>query len=85
MTAAVCCACEPGPDAERVVRLADAEFLEEDLGHLAVVVLARVDEDVLELVAPPPSSAAIGAIFIMFGRVPTTDRTFGAWPSRVRA
>ena len=40
-------------DAERVVRLADAELLEEDLGHLAVVVLPRVDEDVLELVAAP--------------------------------
>ena len=42
-----------GADAERVVGLADAELLEEDLGHLAVVVLARVDEHVLELVAPP--------------------------------
>ena len=41
------------PDAERVVRLPHAELLEEDLGHLSVVVLARVDEDVLELVAPP--------------------------------
>ena len=40
-------------DAERVVRLADAELLEEDLGHLAVVVLARVDEHVLELVGAP--------------------------------
>ena len=34
----------PGADSERVVRLADAELLEEDLGQLAVVVLAGVDE-----------------------------------------
>ena len=40
-------------DAERVVGLADAELLEEDLGHLAVVVLAGVDEHVLELVRAP--------------------------------
>ena len=41
------------PDPERVVRLPHAKLLEEDLGHLAVVVLACVDEHVLELVAPP--------------------------------
>ena len=40
-----------GADAERVVGLADAELLEEDLGQLPVVVLAGMDEDVLELVA----------------------------------
>jgi hypothetical protein len=43
----------PGPDAERIFRLPHAELLDEDLGHLAVVVLAGVDEDVFELVATP--------------------------------
>ena len=43
----------PRAHSERVVGLADSELLEEDLGHLAVVVLAGVDEDVLELVAAP--------------------------------
>ena len=43
-------------DPERVVGVADAELLEEDLGHLAVVVLARVDEHVLELIAPPAAA-----------------------------
>jgi hypothetical protein len=43
----------PGPDTERVVRLAHAELLEEDLGHLPVVVLTCVHQDVLELVRAP--------------------------------
>ena len=40
----------PGADAEHAVGVADAELLEEDRGHLAVVVLAGVDEHVLEAV-----------------------------------
>jgi hypothetical protein len=39
-------------DAERVVRIPDAQLLEEDLGHLAVVVLSGVDEHVFEVVGP---------------------------------
>ena len=42
-----------GSDPERIVGLADPELLEEDLGQLPVVVLPRVHEDVLELVAAP--------------------------------
>ena len=37
-------------DLEHVVGLADAELLEEHVGHRAVVVLAGVHEHVLELV-----------------------------------
>jgi len=43
----------PGAHSERIIRLADSELLEEDLGQLAVVVLARMDEHVLEVVGAP--------------------------------
>ena len=39
------------PDSQSVVRVTDPELLEEDGRHLVVVVLAGVDEDMLELVA----------------------------------
>ena len=74
-----------GADAEDVVRLADAELLEEDLRHRVVVVLAGVDEHVLEARrAAGAARARTGAVFMKFGRVPTTDEDLLA-PSHERA
>ena len=42
-------AVRPGADAQFVVRPRDVQFVEEQVGHLAVVVLAGVDEDLLVL------------------------------------
>ena len=47
------------------------ELVEEDLGHLAVVVLAGVDDQMLERAARRRISATSGAIFTKFGRAPT--------------
>ena len=53
---------------------ADAELLEEDRRHRVVVVLAGVDQHVLELVgAGAAARATTGAIFMKFGRAPTTE------------
>lgn len=41
-----------GPDSEMHVRRGDAEILEEDIAHDRVVVLARVDDDVLHAAFP---------------------------------
>ena len=45
----------PGADVEVVVRLRDVEDLEEHLAHRLVVVLARVDEDLLVVAAHLPA------------------------------
>ncbi len=42
----------PGACAEEVVRLPERELVDEHLRHLVVVVLARMDEHVLEIVRP---------------------------------
>ncbi len=52
MTRAICSRVRPGACAEEVVRLADRELVDEHLRHLVVVVLARMDEHVLEIVRP---------------------------------
>jgi len=46
-----------GADAEEVVGLLHVQFVEEDVGHVCVVVLSRVDEDV----PPRVPSAGFGA------------------------
>ena len=52
-----------------------AELLEEDVGHLAVVVLPGVDDDVAARRQPRGGARAMtGAIFTKFGRAPTTYR-----------
>ena len=53
MTRAVCAAVRARADVEHVVRLADAELLEEDARHRVVVVLAGVDERVADRVGSP--------------------------------
>ena len=68
-------------DAERVVGCREPEVLEDLLRHLAVVVLAGVDDD---LRAPTPrrrSASISGAIFTKLGRAPTTCTIA---PSRVK-
>jgi hypothetical protein len=47
-------------DPEIVVRLGDIQDVEEDPGHVLVVVLARVDEDLLMVL---PNLAAHGGCF----------------------
>ena len=68
---------------EPVAAARQAELLEEDVGELAVVVLAGVDDD---LVDPASRSATeSGAALMNCGRFPTTVRTFTEradyWPT----
>ena len=48
----VCSPCDAGADRELVVRLRQRQLLEEDVVDLAVVVLARVDEPLLDVAEP---------------------------------
>ena len=63
----------------------DLELVEEALRHVVVVVLAGVDDDVLD--AGLAAAAAIGASLTNCGRAPTTLRTFtsAALPSTCAA
>jgi hypothetical protein len=63
-TRAYCSACDP--EAPQVhVRWRQTEILEEDLGHLVIVVLSRVHQHLLLTVAPcRPIWHISGAIFI---------------------
>lgn|GEM_PF-1258595 len=54
------CRVHPRPDAQVVIRPGDLELLEEDVRHPRVVVLARVDQDLVE--APPDLAGEGGAL-----------------------
>ena len=68
---AVCSACVPEPDAQVDVGVGQVEVAEDGVGQLDVVVLARVDERLLDA-GEPSSAASTGAAFMKFGRAPTT-------------
>ena len=74
MIAAVWTACDARPDAEVEVRLRQAEVAEEDVGHRGVVVLAGVDDPLLDPTARA-GRAITGAAFMKLGRAPTTCTT----------
>ena len=60
------------PDVQLVVGRADPQLAQEDLRHLGVVMLAGVDDQMIE--RDPPGAASrrsSGAIFTKFGRAPT--------------
>ena len=62
-----------GAQVEPVARLGEAELVEEDLRELAVVVLPRVQHDLVDPRLPERSES--GADLMNCGRFPTTERT----------
>ena len=59
-------------DAQVDVRLGNAELAEEQVAHPLVVVLAGVDQHRLDRPCVPRYASISGAIFMKFGRAPTT-------------
>ena len=66
----------PSPTPRKTSGAAKPELGEEDVGHLRVVVLPGVDEQLRRRSARSASSArSTGAAFMKFGRAPTTKQT----------
>jgi hypothetical protein len=72
MILAVWVAWLPPPASRWYVGLGNAQFLEEDVAHFPVVVLAGVDDRKSKRSARACRARTMGAIFMKLGRAPAT-------------